>query len=140
LAALTGGAGFAVAQGIPGDIDPGRVGDELQRQDLPRPTEVPPLSIPDFDQSRPAGVDEIRFVLRSVELSGNEVISEGDRSLRPMLLKSRAKKIQESRPLEASVLERYLLLTDDLPGMSARAILRPSNTTSGARSFSPMGV
>lgn len=45
---------------------------------------------------------------------------------------SYARKIQESRPLNAHDLERYLLLMEDLPGVEARAVLQPSPTTPGA--------
>jgi hypothetical protein len=40
--------------------------------------------------------------------------------------------IKESRPLRATVLERYMLLLNDLPGLSAQSILRPSASVSGA--------
>ena len=41
-------------------------------------------------------------------------------------------RIKAARPLTASVLERYLLLLNDLPGMTARAVLVPSKTQAGA--------
>lgn len=41
-------------------------------------------------------------------------------------------RIMSSRPLKASVLERYMLLTNDLPGVHATAVLSPvPNTTGG---------
>ena len=40
--------------------------------------------------------------------------------------------IKKSRPLRAQVLERYMLLLNDLPGLSAQSILRPSQTVPGA--------
>lgn len=43
-----------------------------------------------------------------------------------------ADKIKAQRPLTAAVLERYLLLINDIPGTSARAVLAPSATDSGA--------
>lgn len=48
------------------------------------------------------------------------------------LLGDYAEKIRNSKPLDAATLERYLLLINDLPGVEARAVLRPSATTPGA--------
>ncbi|MFD1787104.1 ShlB/FhaC/HecB family hemolysin secretion/activation protein [Sphingomonas floccifaciens] len=42
-----------------------------------------------------------------------------------------AEKIRASRPLRTADLERYLLLINDLPGVSARVTLSPSPTTVG---------
>jgi len=42
-----------------------------------------------------------------------------------------AKKITRSRPLRAQVLEHYLLLINDLPGVKARSFLTPSKTEHG---------
>lgn len=47
------------------------------------------------------------------------------------LVRFYALKIKESRPLKVSVLERYLLLINDLPGKSAKAVMRPSATEPG---------
>ena len=41
-------------------------------------------------------------------------------------------KILLSRPLRAKVLERYLLLINDLPGLKVQSVLTPSETTPGA--------
>lgn len=41
-------------------------------------------------------------------------------------------KIRNSRPLRAADLERYLLLANDLPGITARALLTPSASVPGA--------
>lgn len=40
--------------------------------------------------------------------------------------------IAESRPLKLADMERYLLLMNDLPGVSARSFLEPSQTAAGA--------
>lgn len=48
------------------------------------------------------------------------------------LTKTYAQKIQQQRPLKSDALERYLLLINDLPGMSARGILRPKSGEPGA--------
>lgn len=61
-------------------------------------------------------VDTVRFEGMSVE-SG--------------LLKAYADKIRNAKPLSAETLERYLLLMEDLPGLSARAVIQPSVTTPG---------
>jgi hemolysin activation/secretion protein len=42
-----------------------------------------------------------------------------------------AKHIEASRPLRAADLERYMLLVNDLPGVTARAVLSPSPTAEG---------
>src|SRR5690606_11629727 len=42
------------------------------------------------------------------------------------------KKIEGLRPLNVKTLERYILLANDLPGITARAVLRPSATAVGA--------
>ncbi|HZR67807.1 MAG TPA: ShlB/FhaC/HecB family hemolysin secretion/activation protein [Burkholderiales bacterium] len=41
-------------------------------------------------------------------------------------------KIKASRPLRADVLERYLLIANDLPGMQLRSVLSPSQTPGAA--------
>jgi hemolysin activation/secretion protein len=41
-------------------------------------------------------------------------------------------KIEASRPLQVKVLERYLLLVDDLPGVTVESVLTPSKETPGA--------
>ncbi len=42
------------------------------------------------------------------------------------------RRLQQFRPLRAEQLERYLLLANDLPGVTARGILAPSTTSDGA--------
>lgn len=46
--------------------------------------------------------------------------------------------IQNSKPLNAKVLERYLLLINDQPGISAKSVLSPSPKTPGASVLSLM--
>lgn len=48
------------------------------------------------------------------------------------LVEAYGKKISELRPLSTAKLERYMLLVNDLPGLKAKATLRPSTTTFGA--------
>lgn len=47
------------------------------------------------------------------------------------VLKKFARKIYQSRPLRARDLERYLLLMDDLPGVSVSSVLTPSEDRPG---------
>jgi len=44
--------------------------------------------------------------------------------------------ITETRPITAAVLERYLLLLQDLPGAGVQTVLSPSRTTPGAATLS----
>jgi len=74
--------------------------------------------------------DEIRF--RVIEGFIDEVIIEGKLKRRDGLLKSMGELVKASRPLKVDVLERYLLLADDLPGATVRGVLRPSPGTVGA--------
>jgi len=48
------------------------------------------------------------------------------------LLDAYRRKIHKSRPLRSVDLERYLLLIDDLPGVTARSVLKPSEKNVGA--------
>ena len=48
------------------------------------------------------------------------------------LLNAYRKKILKSRPLRSSDLERYLLLMDDLPGVTTKSVLTPSENNAGA--------
>jgi len=48
------------------------------------------------------------------------------------LMQRYADKIQQCRPLKNNVLERYLLLMNDLPGVITRAVIKPSQKEPGA--------
>ena len=48
------------------------------------------------------------------------------------LLEHYAEKLRLTRPLTAAVLERYLLLANDLPGVTLRAVFSPSEVQAGA--------
>lgn len=48
------------------------------------------------------------------------------------IIEGYARQILQSRPLNNEVLERYLLLANDLPGLIAKAVLIPSFETEGA--------
>lgn len=48
------------------------------------------------------------------------------------LIRKYAQKISGKRPINKKDLERYMLLADDLPGVTARSLIRPSRNTPGA--------
>lgn len=62
----------------------------------------------------------------------DRVLIEGDSGNRGSLVHDMAARIAEERPLTAAALERYLLLIDDLPGLTARAVLKPAATSGAA--------
>jgi len=68
----------------------------------------------------------IEGFIESYEIQGEAPNSGFER------LEGMAKKVVASRPLRAEDLERYLLLMNDLPGLSVRGVLSPSPTTPGA--------
>ena len=70
--------------------------------------------------------------LQVVEGFVYQVIVEGELAGPQEQLAEYARQIARSRPLHASVLERYLLLTDDLPGVTAKGVLTPSIDQPGA--------
>jgi hemolysin activation/secretion protein len=74
-----------------------------------------------------AGIVRIRVVegyIDKVRITG---AAEGNG-----LVDAIAAHLTETRPLTAAVLERYLLLLQDLPGAGAQTVLSPSATTPGA--------
>ncbi len=62
----------------------------------------------------------------------DKVIIEGDLNDKRGFFKNYESKILASRPLKTGVLERYLLLGNDLNGVSVKAVLKPSQETKGA--------
>jgi hemolysin activation/secretion protein len=70
--------------------------------------------------------------IRIIEGFVSDVQLRGDVGSKDSVLYSYAEKIKASKPLDASTLEHYLLLMEDLPGVEARAVLQPSPTTPGA--------
>jgi hemolysin activation/secretion protein len=72
-----------------------------------------------------------KLTLRVVEGYIASVRIEGDPRAAPTLTEL-GEKIKASRPLQAGVLERYLLIANDLPGVHVRAVLAPSQTTGAA--------
>ena len=71
-------------------------------------------------------------VIQIIEGFVSGVSIEGDILGPASLLESYAEKVIESRPLRADVLERYVLLADDLPGVDASSVLAPADDTPGA--------
>jgi hemolysin activation/secretion protein len=75
-----------------------------------------------------AGIVRIQIIEGFIDGTRIEGSFRGDRAL----LERYLEKISASRPLRAADLERYLLLANDLPGVSARAVLAASPTQLGA--------
>ncbi len=67
--------------------------------------------------------------IRVVEGFIANVNVQGERNLQVL---GYGQRLQRFRPLRADQLERYLLLANDLPGVTARGVLSPSTTTEGA--------
>ena len=80
---------------------------------------VPPQSIK-------GGVVKIKIVEGYI----NNVTVEGVEN--SALINGYIEKLRNARPLNTATLERYLLLIQDLPGVTASAVLRPSATAPGA--------
>ena len=70
-------------------------------------------------------IDVVEGFVDAVEIEGN--VKKSHKRLQAF-----GEKIINSRPLHAKVLERYLLLINDLPGVSAQSVLTPSQQTPGA--------
>ena len=59
------------------------------------------------------------------------LIQNGDDSFASQRLRGMAEQLTKNNPLTASDLERWLLLVNDIPGISARSIISPSQTVIG---------
>jgi len=62
----------------------------------------------------------------------DDVIFEGNFDDKRGMLESYKEKILASRPINTSTLERYLLLANDLPGLTVKSQLKASKTNPGA--------
>ena len=83
---------------------------------------VPPQTIEN-------GIVKLRVVegfVDQINIEGNVKESEAK------LIRKYADNLRENNILNAKNLERYLLLINDLPGLTARSVLSPSPTTTGA--------
>ena len=69
--------------------------------------------------------------IRIVEGFVDQVKVEGKAPPNPLIV-AQAKKIEADRPISNRTLERYLLLSNDLPGVTAHSVLKKSDTTFGA--------
>ncbi len=74
--------------------------------------------------------------LQVIEGFIDRVLIEGADPTQAGLIASMGDHIREVRPLTATALERYLLLMNDLPGVSAKSFLQPSPTVPGAADLS----
>ncbi len=70
--------------------------------------------------------------LQVIEGYVDSVTVEGVHSTRSGLLGHYGDRIKASRPLKRAVLERYLLLANDIPGLRFKAVLSPSAANTGA--------
>jgi hemolysin activation/secretion protein len=77
-------------------------------------------------------VDAGRIEINVIEGFISQVIISGDAAGQEDFLRAFGAKIAAVRPLTSDALERYLLLADDLPGLTARGVLRPSPSEPGA--------
>jgi hemolysin activation/secretion protein len=82
---------------------------------------VPPQEIID-------GVAEIEVIEGYID----NIVIEGDPTGPAALIDDKIAAITDSQPLRADVLERYLLLLNDLPSVIVQSVLRPSPMTPGA--------
>lgn len=71
-------------------------------------------------------------VLRVLEGFIHRVLIEGQIGGSASILEGYVQKLSKDRPLRATTLERYLLLINDLPGVTAQSVLRRSPAQQGA--------
>jgi hemolysin activation/secretion protein len=77
-------------------------------------------------------VGDGRFRIRVVEGYVDSVRIEGDAGQATPLVRRYLDKITQRRPTRLQDIERYLLLTNDLPGIFARSVLTPEPDVTGA--------
>jgi hemolysin activation/secretion protein len=70
--------------------------------------------------------------MQAVEGYVSNVNVQGDAHDSRGLIADMAERIKAARPLTAKALERYVLLMQDLPGLSVRTVLRPAGNLPGA--------
>lgn len=70
--------------------------------------------------------------LQVIEGYINEVTFQGDFADHAGILQGMAAKIKASRPLRMADMERYVMLADDLPGVTVRTVLEPAEGVPGA--------
>ncbi|MGF7212423.1 hemolysin activation/secretion protein [Skermanella aerolata] len=80
----------------------------------------------------PQEAAEGRFRIRMIEGFISDVAVEGEVGDVRRLIDGYLQNITGERPVDISTLERYLLLVNDLPGITARGVLRPGAGEQGA--------
>ncbi len=83
----------------------------------------------------PQSLEEGRLTLRVVEGYIDRVSVQADEGVSAHVrarLAEIGEKIRASRPIEAAVLERYLLIANDFPGIGLRSVLAPSQAPGAA--------
>ncbi len=80
----------------------------------------------------PQSITDGHVRLQAVEGYIARISLEGNAGHRQGLFQRMGDKVVSDRPLRNETLERYLLLINDLPGMTAQGVLRPSPSTPGA--------
>ncbi len=80
----------------------------------------------------PQRIEKGLIRVKVVEGYISKINIKGDATDSDRLLKKFGKKIRRSRPLKATVLERYTLLANDLPGLRVKSVLSPSKKKKGA--------
>ncbi len=72
-----------------------------------------------------------RVKIQIVEGGVNNVILEGDEVAKKSVIHKYVQRIRNAQPITSETLERYLLLMEDLPGVTARAVIaKAENPTS----------
>jgi hemolysin activation/secretion protein len=80
----------------------------------------------------PQRVEDGRFRIRIVEGFVEDVLVEGDPGGAQKQIQLYVDPLRQRRPVQRADLERSLLLVNDLPGVSARGVLRPARDEPGA--------
>ncbi|MBI1216717.1 MAG: ShlB/FhaC/HecB family hemolysin secretion/activation protein [Alphaproteobacteria bacterium] len=80
----------------------------------------------------PQTIEDGAVRLQAVEGFVDKVTVQGGDGKDRAMLQRLAQKIAAQKPLNAKTLERYILLMNDMAGVSARAVLSPSAHTAGA--------
>lgn len=70
--------------------------------------------------------------LQAIEGHIAEIEINGDYTDKGGVIRDMAEKIRQAGPINANTLERYLLLMNDLPGITAHGVLRPSKEPDAA--------
>jgi len=70
--------------------------------------------------------------IQAIEGFIDQISFEGEIEGKQNLLNKYASRVKQDQPLRAKSLERFVLLTNDLPGVSGRVVLLPSPTVTGA--------